>query len=114
KKISRPDAALRIGELILEAADHDQPGRKAVKLFETAPDRVMRPLPAQANGNRQSQMLLCDFHIHTNYSDGKLSVPEVVDFYGERGFDCICITDHLADPKRLLGKLAELANCTLG
>ena len=30
-----------------------------------------------------------------------LSVPEVVDFYGERGFDCICITDHLADPKRL-------------
>jgi processive 1,2-diacylglycerol beta-glucosyltransferase len=46
-------------------------------------------------------MLLCDFHIHTNYSDGKLSVPEVIDFYGERGFDCICITDHLADPKRL-------------
>jgi predicted metal-dependent phosphoesterase TrpH len=60
-----------------------------------------------------SQMLLCDFHIHTNYSDGKLSVPEVVDFYGERGFDCICITDHLADPKRLLGKLSELSNMTL-
>jgi UDP-N-acetylglucosamine:LPS N-acetylglucosamine transferase/predicted metal-dependent phosphoesterase TrpH len=113
KKISRPDAALRIGELILEAADHELPGRKAVKLFETAPDRVMRPDPVQANGNRQSQMLLCDFHIHTNYSDGKLSVPEVVDFYGERGFDCICITDHLADPKRLLGKLSELSNMTL-
>ncbi len=60
-------------------------------------------------------MLLCDFHIHTNYSDGKLSVPEIIDFYGERGFDCICITGHLADPKRLLGKLAELAQrCTLG
>ena len=102
KKISRPDAALRIGELILESADDELPGRRAVKLFETAPDRVMRPEPVQANGNRQSQMLLCDFHIHTNYSDGKLSVPEVVDFYGERGFDCICITDHLADPKRLL------------
>ena len=113
KKISRPDAALRIGELILEAADHDLPGRKAIKLFETAPDRVMRPVPVQANGNRQSQMLLCDFHIHTNYSDGKLSVPEVIDFYGERGFDCICITDHLADPKRLLGKLSELSNMTL-
>ena len=55
-------------------------------------------------------MLLCDFHIHTNYSDGKLSVPEIIDFYGERGFDCICITDHLADPKRLIGKLSELAN----
>jgi processive 1,2-diacylglycerol beta-glucosyltransferase len=50
-------------------------------------------------------MLLCDFHIHTNYSDGKLSVPEIIDFYGEHGFDCICITDHLADPKRLIGKL---------
>jgi hypothetical protein len=118
KKISRPDAALRIGELILEAADHDQPGRKAVKLFETAPDRVMRPAPANgiphsALRTPHSQMLLCDFHIHTNYSDGKLSVPEVVDFYGERGFDCICITDHLADPKRLLGKLSELSNMTL-
>ena len=112
KKISRPDAALRIGELILEAADHDQPGRKAVKLFEPAPPRVMRA-PAIANGESHPQMLLCDFHIHTNYSDGKLSVPEVVDFYGERGFDCICITDHLADPKRLLGKLSELANMTL-
>jgi hypothetical protein len=114
KKISRPDAALRIGELILEAADHDQPGRKAVKLFETAPDRVMRaPVLDGGNGASRSQMLLCDFHIHTNYSDGKLSVPEVIDFYGERGFDCICITDHLADPKRLLGKLSELANMTL-
>jgi processive 1,2-diacylglycerol beta-glucosyltransferase len=112
KAISRPDAALRIGELILEAADQDQPRCKDIKLFETAPDRVMRS-PAPANGGSQSQMLLCDFHIHTNYSDGKLSVPEVVDFYGERGFDCICITDHLADPKRLLGKLSELSNMTL-
>jgi UDP-N-acetylglucosamine:LPS N-acetylglucosamine transferase/predicted metal-dependent phosphoesterase TrpH len=113
KKISRPDAALRIGELILEAADHGLPGRKDIKLFEAAPERVMRS-PALAGNGHHTQMLLCDFHIHTNYSDGKLSVPEVVDFYGERGFDCICITDHLADPKRLLGKLTELANCTLG
>ena len=59
-------------------------------------------------------MLLCDFHIHSNYSDGKLSVPEIIDFYGEHGFDCICITDHLADPNRLIGKLSELANLTLG
>jgi UDP-N-acetylglucosamine:LPS N-acetylglucosamine transferase/predicted metal-dependent phosphoesterase TrpH len=113
KKISRPDSALRTGELILEAADQDQPTRKDIKLFETMPDRVMRS-PALAGNGHQPQMLLCDFHIHTNYSDGKLSVPEVIDFYGERGFDCICITDHLADPKRLLGKLAELANCTIG
>ncbi|MGB7747315.1 MAG: PHP domain-containing protein [Verrucomicrobiia bacterium] len=114
RKLSRPDAALRIGELILGEARHDKPGRKTIKLFDPAPERVMRPTPAvQANGSH-AQMLLCDFHIHSNYSDGKLSVPEIVDFYGEHGFDCICITDHLADPKRLIGKLSELASFTLG
>jgi processive 1,2-diacylglycerol beta-glucosyltransferase len=112
KKLSRPDAALRIGELVLESAGHELPDRKAVKLFETTPDRLMRA-PAHTNGSDPRQMLLCDFHIHSNYSDGKLSVPEIIDFYGERGFDCICITDHLADPKHLLGKIVELANCTL-
>jgi processive 1,2-diacylglycerol beta-glucosyltransferase len=114
EKVSRPNAASDIAELILEESAHDQPGRKAVKLFEVAPARVMRTAP-QTNGNGEHrQMLLCDFHIHSNYSDGKLSVPEIIDFYGEHGFDCICITDHLADPKRLIGKLSELANLTLG
>ena len=105
---------MRIAELILAEADHEPPGRKAVQLFETAPQRVMRVAPGPNGSGSPPQMLLCDFHIHSNYSDGKLSVPEIVDFYGERGFDCICITDHLADQGRLLGKLAELANCTLG
>ena len=105
RKMSRPDAALRIGELVLGESGHDKPSRKSIKLFDTEPERVMRPA-VQANGNgSQPQMLLCDFHIHSNYSDGKLSVPEIIDFYGEHGFDCICITDHLADPKRLLGKM---------
>jgi UDP-N-acetylglucosamine:LPS N-acetylglucosamine transferase/predicted metal-dependent phosphoesterase TrpH len=116
KKISCPDAALKIAELVLEESEDGFPGR-AVKLFENAPERVMRSAPVvsgNGNGNGGSaQMLLCDFHIHTNYSDGKLSVPEIIDFYGERGFDCICITDHLADPKRLLGKLSELTGLTL-
>ena len=114
KKISRPDAALKIAELILEESGNDQPGRKAIKLFESNTNRVMRPTPPINGHAAPRQMLLCDFHIHSNYSDGKLSVPDLIDFYGERGFDCICITDHLADPKRLLGKLSELANLTLG
>ena len=120
KKISRPDAARKIAELILDESASDFPGGKAVKLFETTPPRLMRtPQPSNGHGKTPvaaaaPQMLLCDFHIHTNYSDGKLSVPEIIDFYGERGFDCICITDHLADPRRLLGKITELANCTLG
>src|SRR6185312_6053676 len=113
KRISKPDAARDIAELILEEENHSR--GKPVKLFEANPSRVMRPeIPVNGNGNGHlPQMLLCDFHIHTNYSDGKLSVPEIIDFYGERGFDCICITDHLADPKRLLGKLSELSNMTL-
>ena len=113
KQISRPDAAVRIAEVVLASVDAERPGRRTTQLFETAPERLMR-LPALAHGHAQPEMLLCDFHIHSNYSDGKLSVPELVDFYGERGFDCICITDHLADPKRLIGQVSELTNLTLG
>jgi hypothetical protein len=112
KKISRPDASLRIGELVLGEVENDKPSRQVTQLFEAKSERVMRATP-QRNGSHP-QMLLCDFHIHTNYSDGKMSVPEIIDFYGERGFDCICITDHLADPRRLLGKISELSNLTLG
>jgi processive 1,2-diacylglycerol beta-glucosyltransferase len=117
KRVSKPDAGERIAELILGECEQDTPGRKPVKLFDAAPDRLMRSAPlnvANGDGRQAPQMLLCDFHIHSNYSDGKLSVPEIIDFYGEHGFDCICITDHLADPKRLIGKLSELANFTLG
>jgi processive 1,2-diacylglycerol beta-glucosyltransferase len=112
KKISRPDASLRIGELVLGEVEKDKPTRKVTQVFDTTTERVMRAAPQKSGGN--PQMLLCDFHIHTNYSDGKMSVPEIIDFYGERGFDCICITDHLADPRRLLGKISELSNLTLG
>lgn len=45
--------------------------------------------------------LLCDFHIHTQFSDGELPVSEVVDLYGEKGFDVINISDHVLDQKSL-------------
>jgi histidinol phosphatase-like PHP family hydrolase len=84
-------------------------------LFENGQPGVTRPSRREAgNGAHEARMLLCDFHIHTNYSDGKLTAPEVVDFYGRRGFDCICITDHLGDPRRLIGKLSKLLSLTLG
>lgn len=41
--------------------------------------------------------LLCDFHIHGNMSDGVLPLNEIVDLYGEKGFDVISITDHVLD-----------------
>jgi hypothetical protein len=46
---------------------------------------------------------LIDLHIHSNFSDGKLSIAEIVDLYGSKGFSAISITDHLADSKTLTG-----------
>ncbi len=126
-RASRPDAALRTAQLILEEcerADHcarpemfplsivDEP-RPGVAARAPEPEPVA-PVRASSKVNRRArQPLLCDFHIHTNYSDGKLTVPEVVDFYGMRGFDCICITDHWTDPRRLIGKLSRLTPFTM-
>ncbi len=111
--ISKPDAALRLAELVLTECECSDPTRGKKRLFEPSTTHAVPPARAALNGPAESRMLLCDFHIHTNYSDGKLSVPEVVDFYGRLRFDCICITDHLADPRRLIGKLARLSNMTL-
>jgi UDP-N-acetylglucosamine:LPS N-acetylglucosamine transferase len=111
-QVARPDASLRIAELALHECELDGP---AGKLFESNQPGITRPSGRKAaNGAGEARMLLCDFHIHTNYSDGKLTAPEVVDFYGKRGFDCISITDHLGDPRRLIGKLSKLLNLTIG
>jgi predicted metal-dependent phosphoesterase TrpH len=40
--------------------------------------------------------MLCDFHIHTSFSDGEVASQEVVRLYGESGFDVIGISDHIA------------------
>jgi len=51
--------------------------------------------------------LLCDFHVHTRWSDGRLTLREVVDLYGETGkFDVIAITDHILMKKDLLARMA--------
>jgi processive 1,2-diacylglycerol beta-glucosyltransferase len=112
KKLSKADASVRIAELALRQCELDNAENKPVKLF-AAPTAPASAVPSLINIAGPARMLLCDFHIHTNYSDGKLTVPEVVDFYGRRGFDCICITDHLADPRRLIGKLSRLVNLTI-
>ena len=39
--------------------------------------------------------LLAELHAHTTWSDGSLSLPALVDLYGSRGFDLLCITDHV-------------------
>jgi hypothetical protein len=41
-----------------------------------------------------SEQLLCELHCHTTFSDGALTLREVVDLYGASNFDVLCITDH--------------------
>ena len=38
--------------------------------------------------------LLCELHAHSTWSDGTLSLRELVDLYGQAGFDVLCVTDH--------------------
>lgn len=52
-------------------------------------------------------MLLADFHIHTRWSDGTLSIAEVVDLFGSSGHDVIAITDHVVNSDTLIGKAAH-------
>lgn len=39
--------------------------------------------------------LLCELHAHTTWSDGALTLTELVDLYGLHGFDVLCVTDHV-------------------
>jgi len=58
--------------------------------------------------------LLCDFHVHTTWSDGRLSIRDVVDLYGRTGrFDVIAITDHILMKRDLLGRAGRLASLGL-
>jgi predicted metal-dependent phosphoesterase TrpH len=51
-------------------------------------------------------MLLCDFHIHTNYSDGSLELRKTIDLFGQAGFDVIAITDHVVNGETPYGRIA--------
>jgi hypothetical protein len=54
--------------------------------------------------------LLCDFHVHTTWSDGRLPIRDVVDLYGGTGrFDVIAITDRILMKRDLLGRASRLA-----
>jgi len=54
--------------------------------------------------------LLCDFHTHTTWSDGRLSIRELVDLYGQTGaFDVIAITDHILRDQDVLARAARVA-----
>jgi hypothetical protein len=60
-----------------------------------------------------AQEFLADFHLHSTFSDGKLTIPELVDLYGRRGFGAIAITDHLCESSSLIGRAAGYLGRTL-
>jgi len=47
---------------------------------------------------RSTPPLLSELHAHTTWSDGALSVGELVDLYGRAGFDVLAVTDHVVRP----------------
>lgn len=58
-------------------------------------------------------MLLSDLHIHSRWSDGKHSIEEIVNLYGQRGFKVIAITDHVCETTSLFGTVAHWLNRSL-
>jgi len=44
---------------------------------------------------RKVEPLLCELHAHARWSDGALTLPELVDLYGTNGFDVLAVTDHV-------------------
>lgn len=58
-------------------------------------------------------MLLGDFHIHTTWSDGRLSMPEVIDLFGRSGHDVIAITDHIVNTDSMVGRVTHRWRLTL-
>jgi processive 1,2-diacylglycerol beta-glucosyltransferase len=102
-KLSKPDASLQIARFLLElASPENAPPRKLPHLLRT-----------QSEGKDGRSILLCDLHTHTVYSDGKLTVRELVDFYGQRSFDALCVTDHICDHTSLIGKMTNLSGMVL-
>ncbi|MBV9491563.1 MAG: PHP domain-containing protein, partial [Verrucomicrobia bacterium] len=98
-RLSKPDASLQIARFILDLA---VPGH-------VAPRRLL----VEAKSATKQSILLCDLHTHSTFSDGRLTVDELVDFYGQRGFDVLCVTDHICDYGRLIGSITNLTGLVL-
>jgi UDP-N-acetylglucosamine:LPS N-acetylglucosamine transferase/predicted metal-dependent phosphoesterase TrpH len=104
-RLSKPDASLQIARFILDLAVSEVvPPRRSIVPKEPVPVNLAVKSPS---------ILLCDFHSHSVFSDGKLTIPELVDFYGQRGFDVLCITDHICDHSKVIGRVTNLTGMVL-
>jgi processive 1,2-diacylglycerol beta-glucosyltransferase len=117
ESLGRPHGAESIARFLLAQAVTPPVPRLPALAENHASASDKTPTPSRAaRATRHAapkKLLLCDLHTHTTWSDGKLTIPELVDFYGQRGFDCLCVTDHLCDPKRLLGKIVNLTGLVI-
>lgn len=111
-ELSQPNSARHIAEYLLDEAVPQGAGLPPLHLLPK-PQGEPSESGAPAIVKRQKQLLHCDFHTHSTFSDGKLTVPELVDLYGQRGFDVLTVTDHLCDPRKLLGKFCNLTGLVL-
>ncbi|MEO7934090.1 MAG: PHP domain-containing protein [Chthoniobacterales bacterium] len=102
-RLSRPEASLDIARFVLELGVPDNTPPRKIASF----DRHVPPASSSRN------LLMCDLHTHSHFSDGKLSIRDLVDLYGQHAFDALCITDHICDHQRLLGKLTNLTGMVL-
>lgn len=57
--------------------------------------------------------LLADLHVHSTFSDGKMTIPELVDFYGQRKFQVLAVTDHICESNSFMGVAAQFLRYTL-
>ncbi len=96
---------MQIARFILDLAVSEVvPPRRSIVPKEPVPVNLAVKSPS---------ILLCDFHSHSVFSDGKLTIPELVDFYGQRGFDVLCITDHICDHSKVIGRMTNLTGLVL-
>jgi histidinol phosphatase-like PHP family hydrolase len=58
-------------------------------------------------------MLLADLHIHSTWSDGQLTIPELIDTFGRSGHDVIAITDHVVNTDNVIGKVTHRFGLTV-
>ncbi|MEA3206337.1 MAG: processive 1,2-diacylglycerol beta-glucosyltransferase [Verrucomicrobiota bacterium] len=84
-KLSKPDASLQIARFLLELASPENAPPKRMPYFVRDP----------SEGQDGQSILLRDLHTHSTFFDGKLTVRELVNFYGQRSFDALGVADHL-------------------
>lgn len=58
-------------------------------------------------------MITVDLHLHSTFSDGSLTIQQLVDLCGHNRLDAIAITDHLCATNGIPGKVANYLNLTL-